>query len=109
MFQRFERAVADPFFNVFRKDPFFSPDFVGGLSDLSFFAAGDFVPENFLGGGLSEPLIDEAALMGFRDRFWLAALSLETGIDENPSGFSSPESVTGVGMNVELELETSSG
>jgi hypothetical protein len=62
-----ESAVVEPFLNVFRNDPFLSADF--GLSDLSFFAAGDFVPESFLGGGLSEPLIDEAALIRFRERF----------------------------------------
>ena len=37
----------------------------------------------------------------------MTILSLEIGIAENPTGFPSPESVTGVGIKVELELEMS--
>jgi len=69
LFQRFESAVADPFLRVLRKEPFLSTGFDDGLSDLSFLVAGEFVPDKFLGGGLSEPLMDEAELIGFRDLF----------------------------------------
>ena len=69
MFHKFERVVPEPFLRALRKEAFFSEGFAVGRSCLDSFADGDFVMATFLGSGLSEPLIDEAELIGFLDRF----------------------------------------
>ncbi len=69
LFHKFESVVPDPFLRAFRKEGFFSAGFTCGRSSFDFFVSGDFVVAIFLGGGLSEPLMDEAELIGFLDLF----------------------------------------
>jgi hypothetical protein len=65
-----DSALLDPLRSALRKDPFFSEDFVVGRSDFAFFAdSGLVIAAFFCGGGGSEPLIDEAELIGFLERF----------------------------------------
>lgn len=94
LFHRFESVVPDPFLRAFRKEPFLSEAVIGGRSALDFLAGGDFVMASFFEGGLSEPLMDEAELIGFLDRFWLATFSIPFGarIDELPTTFAFPKS-----------------
>jgi hypothetical protein len=66
LFHRFDSVVAEPFLRAFRKEPFFSEGFEGGLS-FDFFVGGDFVTAAFFWGGWS--LIEDAALIGFLVRF----------------------------------------
>jgi hypothetical protein len=68
LFHRFDKVVPEPFLRAFRKDPFFSEGFEGGLS-FDFFVGGDFVTAAFFCGGWSEPLMEDAALIGFLNRF----------------------------------------
>jgi hypothetical protein len=65
-----DSALLEPLRSALRKDPFFSEVLVGGRSDFAFFAGGGLVIVAFFcGGGGSEPLIDEAELIGFLERF----------------------------------------
>lgn len=68
LFHRFESVVPDPFLSAFRNEGFFSEAATCGLS-FAFLVGGDFLTATFLGGGFSEPLMDDAELIGFRDRF----------------------------------------
>jgi hypothetical protein len=69
LFHKLERVAPDPFLKALRKEPFFSEGFICGRSSFDFFVGGDFVIDIFLGAGLSEPLMDEAELIGFLDLF----------------------------------------
>ena len=89
LFQRFESVVLDPFLSASRKEPFFSEGLlIVGLSDFNLLLAGAFPIKDLWLDIVSDPLIDDAALIGFLERFWFAPCSLDKKLPEFVGSFS---------------------